>query len=405
MVMHIAVVGGGAAGIFAALFASRVPHFKVDLFEHNNAIGKKLLVTGSGKCNLANLNADHSKYSCQPNTHLDVLFKICGVRELLDVFERLGIPTTMTDDGWYYPLSKSARNVVDILQENLLTSGVKLRVSTHVLSVEKKDRQFLLTYSENGQVTSQAFDKLIIATGGMARPELGSRGEVFPVLAQLGHTVVSIRPALGPIVVELGNMKTLQGVRVNAKASLFKGSEQLITALGNLIFTEWGLNGPAVMDISNEIREPGPSHYIVTLDLLAPFRNIFDAQLSRVKPGGTVSGFLKAFFPPKVVAYFLHLANIKENAAFGQVGKKELDLLIAKLTQVRFAVVDVKGFKDCQMSAGGVPLSEIDPRTFQSTIVEGLYLAGEVLDVVGPCGGYNLTFAFASGAVAGHLNG
>src|SRR5690606_3430652 len=184
-VMEIAVIGAGAAGIMAALQAAHGAG-QVTLFEHNQTIGRKLLVTGSGRCNLSNDNLDPSLYFCEDSDWIAKFLDSFGTAELKEVFEKLGIPTIKTDDGWYYPLSQSAQAVVEILHERLLEVGVTLRLATEVEWFSFKEEQFELKLNWNERKTIERFDKLVVAAGGKAYPELGSKGSLFPAIAGLG---------------------------------------------------------------------------------------------------------------------------------------------------------------------------------------------------------------------------
>jgi predicted Rossmann fold flavoprotein len=197
-------------------------------------------------------------------------------------------------------------------------------------------------------------------------------------------------------------LQPLQGVRLDVGVTLWKGSQRLAAATGNTIFTEWGLNGPAVMDISHWISAYPPTELELSLDLLAFFSKEFDQLLAQKrKTAMLLRVFLGAFFPPKVGATYLRNAHLSEDIPLHQVSDRALEGLIAKLKDTRLRVKGVRGFEYCQISAGGVPVSEVDPLTLESRRVKGLFLTGETLDVVGPCGGYNLQYAFSSGALAG----
>ncbi len=399
--MSIAVIGAGASGIIAALQAAWHGAY-VTLFEHNDAVGKKLLVTGSGRCNIANQYATKEKYACADQDWMGDLLHAFGVGKVLEMLEQVGIPVYKTSDGWYYPLSDSARCVVDILTEALRLAGVDLRLSTHITGLERRDGQFNMRHYIKNQCFDEPFQKVIVACGGKAFPSLGSRGDFFPILENLGHNVLPLRPALAPLLVDLGAWKALQGVRLDVEASLWQGEKLLDRTMGNLIFTEWGLNGPAVMDLSHHISVQPDKRLTLSLNLLAFFEQEFDAFLKEKRHSEMSMGaFLKAFLPPKAAAFYPELAGIYETTAMGKINQDKLQELILLLKETRLPVRGVRGFEHCQVSTGGVPVSEVDPVSCESRLIKGLYLVGETLDVVGPCGGYNLTYDFASGAVAG----
>ncbi|NLG96463.1 MAG: aminoacetone oxidase family FAD-binding enzyme [Chloroflexi bacterium] len=397
----IAVIGAGASGIAAALQAAwnGAP---VTLFERNEAIGRKLLVTGSGRCNITNDAASAEKYTCADPAWMESLLGCFGVKDLLSMLARIGILVHKTDDGWYYPLSDSAHSVVEAFSSALAQAGVNLVQPAEVRSFGMKGKRFTVRYLQDGQEQERKFDQVIVSAGGPAYPSLGSRGELFPVLKRMGHTVLPLRPALAPVLAELGDLRPLQGVRLNAGVTLWNGSRRLTSTRGNLIFTQWGLNGPAVMDASHHITAHPGAAVELSLNLLAYFQTEFDRLLAQNRKSlMPLRVFLGAFFPPKVVSVYLKNARLPEDLPLSRVSDESLELLIKKLKDTRLPVKGVRDFEYCQMSVGGVPVSEVNPHTLESRVVSGLFLTGETVDVIGPCGGYNLTFAFISGALAG----
>jgi predicted Rossmann fold flavoprotein len=399
--MTVAVIGAGASGMAAALQAAW-QGAAVTLFERNAEVGRKLLVTGSGRCNITNAAVGAEKYTCADPIWIETLIEQFGLANLLAMLASIGIPVHKTPDGWYYPLSNSAQSVVEAFNSALNLAGVVLCNQTQVTSIGAGGKGFTVRFLRAGKEQENEFERVIVSAGGTAYPALGSRGELFPVLEQLGHTVLPKRPALAPLLADLGFLKPLQGVRLNVGAALWNGSQRLAATEGNLILTEWGLNGPAVMDLSHHVSNFSDFGLELSLNLLAFFQDEFDSLLAQKRASAMPARvFLDAFFPPKVGLIYLKNARLAEDTPLGQVDDTALGRLIDLLRNTRLAVKGLRGFEYCQISAGGVPVSEIDPHTLESRRVKGLYLTGETLDVVGPCGGYNLHYAFSSGALAG----
>lgn len=399
--MKVAVVGAGASGMMASLQAAW-HGATVTLLERNTTVGKKLLVTGSGHCNITNAAATAAVYTCADPKWMEALLGDFGVQDLLAVLEDIGIPVHKTVDGWYYPLSDSAHTVVNAFASALDIAEVRLCAPAQVTSIHGHKKGYVVCFSSNGKEEEKKFDRVIVSAGGKAYPSLGSRGELFPVLENLGHTVLPKRPALAPLLVGLGSLHPLQGVRLDVGVNLWHEDQRLAATMGNLIFTEWGINGPAVMDLSHHVSAYPEKKLELSLNLLAFFQAEFDRLLAQKRTSlMPLQVFLGAFFPPKVVSLYLKNMKLPADISMKQMSDSKLRPLIQKLQDTRLPVKGVRGFEYCQISAGGVPVTEVNPHTMESLRMPGLFLTGETLDVVGPCGGYNLQYAFSSGALAG----
>ncbi len=399
--MRIAVIGAGAGGIMAGLAAARSHNNEVVLFERNPKVGRKLLVTGSGRCNITNAAVSAERYVCTDQAWMAEFLARFGVGELKQLMWELGIPLKHTDDGWYYPCSESAHAVVEILEQRLLNSSVKLRVATIVKQIkqsETHERSFDLAWQSAEGLHHEQFECVVVASGGKAYPELGSKGELFGYLERMGHSVKPQIPALGPIYVRLGPIKHLQGLRFDVRAAIYEGDTCLGQANGNVIVTEKGFNGPGVMDLSHLVGL-NPGH---DLNLHVSF-DFVDTPVFRAlveQPGQTILSLLEAYLPPKAAEWLIEHAWLKPNDS---LGAEQLEKLI-QAAELSFEVTGAGDFTRSQVTVGGVSVGEVSPETCESRLVPGLYLTGETLDVAGPCGGFNLHFAFGSGFLAGtHL--
>jgi predicted Rossmann fold flavoprotein len=365
----------------AALKASRAGK-KIHLFDSNNQIGRKLLVTGSGRCNITNLNANPESYYCANPSFLQPLFIQYPPELLRKEVRQSSILTYATSDGWCYPVSESAATVVDALSQALIEAGVEFHLKTTITNIQHEKPGFKLVSSDQRIFHC---DRLVVASGGKAYPSLGSTGALFAELQNLGHTVLPVLPALAPIEANISTFRKLQGVRLDVIARLWEKNEMLGESNGNLIITSWGFNGPAVMNLSHLVS-------------LHPGTDLFSEHKNSSTP---VHILLGAALPHKLPKVILQLSRLSPDISCDQLNQESLQQLWEKLTSIRFKVQGIRGFEFCQLKVGGVPLNEVTPKDFQSRPVPNLYLAGEVLDVVGPCGGYNLHFAFASGALVG----
>ena len=374
----------------------------VTLFERNASIGRKVMVSGGGRCNLTNDGVTASRYTCADPAWMETLLAGFGKADLLAMLRRIGVPSYHTDDGWYYPLSDSAQTVVDAFGSAMTEAGVTQHINAQVTAIRLEKGGIRLHTILDGVERDDTFERVIVAAGGHAYPNLGTKGELFAELKRLGHTVLTSRPALAPVIVELKELAPLQGLRVDAGVTLWDGKTRVDSTAGNMIFTQFGLNGPAVMDISHQISARPGHDLTLQLDLLKFVRKDFDELLAQKRQSNTpVRVFLGGFFAPKIGALYLRLARLPEGILFSQLDQPGLERLLHRLEDTRLVTTGVREFEYCQISAGGVPATETDPRTLESCKVKGLYLTGETLDVVGPCGGYNIQYAFSSGALAG----
>lgn len=374
---------------------------RVTLFDHNAEIGKKLLVTGSSRCNISNAMVGAEKYACADEGWMRAFFQAYPPARLRSLLDALGIPTYSTADGWYYPLSNSAHSVVEILRADLLARGVALALSTQVVDLRREEGGFALRFPSGEPARERFFDKVVLAAGGKAYPSLGSRGELFPVLARMGHSVVPLLPALGPLVVALGKFQALRGLRFDVGTAVYAGEQRLGASFGNVIFTARGLNGPGVMNLSHLAARCSQENLSLVLDFCVAFESALsdeNVELAGIKKPLV---FLNRFFPPKASRFFLEYAGIGVGQENEPLTSDELQKLLAALRSVTLPILGIRSFDESQLSAGGVPVTEVRPETCESTRIPGLYLVGETLDVVGPCGGYNLHFAFTSGTLAG----
>jgi len=285
----------------------------------------------------------------------------------------------------------------------LALTNIELHTSTPIKDIRAGKNGFTLITDKNETFT---VERLIMASGGKAYPTLGSTGELFPVLERMGHHMLPVLPALAPVLAELGPFHPLQGIRLDVQATLWDGKIRLAATSGNLIITEWGFNGPAVMDLSHLVSTHAGHDLRLELNLLAANEPALLSLIERKRHLPIpLSVALEAVLPPKVPPAFLKATNLPADITMKEISEEKLKHLLHLLTHVSVAIKGTRGFEYCQLKTGGVPVTEVDPASMASRAVPGLYLAGEVLDVVGPCGGYNLQFAFSSGAIAGKAAG
>lgn len=382
----------------AALFAARAG-WKVKLIDRNEKVGRKLLVTGAGRANLTNQNMDASRYtSVDPHWMQRVLDQF-GHNELIVFFRSIGILTYTTHDGWTYPLSESAQSVVDAFENALKLAGVKLLLNQRITAIRKEADGFVLTSADKVELRTQ---RLVVASGGKASPALGSTGDLFSSLRTLGHHINPVLPALAPLTAEMKPWQKLQGVRLDARASLYENELLLAETTGNLIFTAWGLNGPAVMDLSHHVSTRSGAKLELRLNVLFDREDKLRMLIKDFRRTPTpLATLMSSVVAPKLATVILPMCRLAEDVKLSAINEAQVEKVLRLLKAMPISITGVRGFEFCQVSAGGVPTGEVDPLNMRSRVVPGLSLAGETVDVIGPCGGYNLQFAFSSGAIAG----
>ena len=396
---RVGVVGAGPAGIMAALAAAWAGA-QVLLFDTNEIVGRKILVTGNGRCNISNADVRPERYTCAESSFLERMFAEIPPATLLDTLRDLGAPTAATADGWYYPLSKSAATVADALATAVELAGVELHLTTRVRDVRPAGDGFVLVAGDGAQ--TYGVERVIVASGGKAYPTLGSRGDLFPVLGALGHAIEPLRPALAPIVADMRRLQKLQGVRANVILTLLDGEQELYITQGNMMFTKTGLSGPAAMDLSHAVSARPTRGLTLSVDLLGPHKPVLLEQLARMRPHpAPLAVVLGSVLAPKIAPVLIPMAGLPADVRTNRLLESDAERVVDQLTHLRVSVKSVGDFDVAQVSAGGVPVTEVEPVGMASRVVSGLHLAGEVLDVIGPCGGFNLHFALTSGMLAG----
>jgi predicted Rossmann fold flavoprotein len=411
----IAVVGAGAAGLMAAAAAAKsIPGERILLLEKNPAAGKKLYATGNGRCNFLNRSAVKESYFAREcgGSAADwvgpALEKISPER-LEKIFCALGIPAVEEAEGRLYPRSLQAESVAEALLLAVEAAGAELRVNETVTACRKTAGGFVL---ESGHRTSVSARCVILSTGGKAGLQYGSQGDGYKLAAALGHRIVKPIPALTQLLLDAPDPE-LFGVRVRARISLRRHCggkrESVAVDTGEVQLTREGLSGICTFNISRFYEIAESTDYTAALDffpesspeqLLAILRER-RCQLAR-RPGMT---FLNGLLPLKLARAILKEAGVFEQGKTGDLSEESMRRIAAICKNYERKVKGTKSWKDAQVTAGGVSLEEVDPSRLLSRLVPGLYFAGEILDVDGPCGGYNLTWAFASGWIAGTAAG
>ncbi len=389
----LAVVGGGAAGLTAAISASR-RGAKAVVLERMPRPGKKLLATGGGRCNLFNERLSASDYaSTDPSLAAAVLERF-GLEDIRGFFKGLGLEMISDGAGRVYPVTQQASSVLRVLEMEIARLGVLVVTGFDVTGIVPNPGSFALSSAAGRKVDARA---VVLAGGGRSYPALGSNGGCYGLAERLGHRIVPPVPSAVPLVVRDRMCHLLQGQKVRVSVAAVVDGRTGRPAEGELLFTQYGLSGTAVLDISESIsvavNREGKKGAAVVADLV-PFmtEERLAAELRRREKAGWADRDLLAGILPEKFSLAVPQLLGKEGTASDLAGK---------LKAMRFAVSGTRGWNEAEFTSGGVDAREVKPRTLASKLRKGLYFAGEVLDVQGGRGGYNLAWAWASGFVAG----
>ncbi len=399
---HIAVIGGGASGLMASCYAARHGN-RVTLFEKQKCIGRKILVTGNGRCNIANIHLDPGKYNGRNPRIIHNIFSRFGLQETIDFFTSIGIPLVEGKDGKLFPASLQSSSVTRVFEYEIAKRGVEVKLHRRIDSISMKKNRFILETAGN---ESYNFDAVILSPGSSAYPQVGGTDQGYELASSLNHTVSTPFPAILPINIPLRKIHRLEGIKWDCAISVLHGGKIIDRSSGELLFTKFGISGPVSLDVSRSVnalilKNEAP-------ELLVDFfpektgnelREMLDSVWLDVgrEIGFSLTGVLKQRMPEVI----LELAGIDPLKKVSEITAADKKIIIQHLKGLCLEPGKPRGFNEAVVAAGGINVDEIDPVTMESRIVPGLYITGEVLDIDGRSGGYNLQFAWSTGAIAG----
>ena len=407
---EIIIAGGGASGVFLALLLADYGK-EVMIIEGKDRILKKLLTTGNGRCNLTNekvMENYRQMYSCSDEQYDFSPLKEYDLSDTLSYFSSLGLNVTTLDEHKMYPLSLQSSSVVDILRLSLAEKNISLKLNEKVNDIRKKGKKF--TISTN--LEQYECENLVISTGGMAAPGTGSDGSMFKILRNLGHRIITPMPSLVQMKLDHPSLRALSGVKVNGTGTLFISGKEIRKEYGELLFTDYGISGPPVLQLSRFLHphlEDG-KELTISLDLF-PDKSPAEVTDMILNHAGSFSyrsalDAFKSLLPSKLIPVLLKESGIERpSGILGEIDHRHLIRLSELLKEWSFNITGTQGFNMAQGTYGGVDISEVK-RSLESKKVPGLYLTGEVLDVLGACGGFNLQWAWSTaGTVMKALTG
>ncbi len=400
MKTEIAVIGGGASGLMAAITAKKSGK-EVIILERKDRILKKVLITGNGRCNITNVNANISNYFGKNISSVENILNRFTPQDTMDFFNELGIICNEENRGKVYPLSGQASSVVDALRFEAERLGIKIETEFYVRKIEKDGFKFRI-YSEDRKKIEAG--RVILAAGGQSYPELGSNGSGFELAKELGHSVTRLSPSIVQLKTEKHQVKGLQGIKTDVAVTAYGDNKKICTYNGELLFTDYGISGNVVFNISFVM--PLYKNVEFEIDFMEKFdyNELYEIlkERKRILSHLTMENYFNGMINKKLGQFLSKVSGIEKlSKPVKDLNDSDIRKLCTVLKKYRVKILETTGFKNAQVTAGGVLLDEVNIETLESKIVKGLYFSGEVLDVYGECGGFNLQWAWASGYIAG----
>lgn len=394
---EVAVVGAGPAGIMAAITASGIGR-RTAIIDKNDRVGRKLLVTGNGRCNLTNLHPTVDRYHGSTPEFIQSVISRFDQDAVMAFFQDLGLVLKEEENGRIFPRTNQASSVAELLRRKLLANGVDLMLETQVKNIERSD-VWKITLLDGKVQTSE---RLVLATGGRAAHHLGSTGDGLYWAEKLGHTLTPIYPALVPMETAETWPQEARGTKIEAVVRATADSQEIGRAEGDVLFTEYGVSGPGVMALAGAIAPHLETATVrIHIDIIPDLsQDDVCRLLFRLALGGspiTPREALTGIVPSALIPIVLRLSGVED----GPISKAKLLGVVRTLKDMTLTITKLRRLREAQVTMGGVDTREINPETLESRLIPGLYFAGEIMDVHGDSGGFNLQWAWSSGHVAG----
>jgi len=396
--MVIGIIGGGASGMAAALAAAENPNVQVLLIERQARLGRKLQVTGNGRCNLTNLHALEGGYHGGDASFAGYALEAFDPEMTLRWFRSLGLFTVAEASGRVYPYSDQANSVLDVLRFALERPNIRVLTGLEITKVRRNESGFTVESGDG----SYLCDKLIVACGGLAGTKVGGSMSGYKLLGKLGHRSTRLRPALVQLKSSWGGVTGLKGVRANCHAQIFHDDTLFTQSTGELQFTEYGLSGPVIFEVSRDVCQKKGS-WVCRLDFLPDTEKeqLLKELLRRQRTQLPAEELLTGILHNRLGRVLTKAAGVSGSGKIAELHREDLEAVCRAVKEFDIPVTEPMGMDSAQVTAGGILTSEFDRETMESKLVPGLYACGEVLDIDGDCGGYNLQWAWSSGRLAG----
>ena len=404
--MIISIVGGGPAGIMSAI-SSKIqnPDCKVIVFEKNNRIGKKLLATGNGRCNYTNNIMSEERFHSSNDGFYNNILNNFDLNDTLEFFDGIGIYPYHEESGKIFPSSLQSSSILDALRYEMNRLQIVVHEDVNINWIKKENGQIIIGDANGNKYVT---DRLILAMGGCAMPSSGSDGSGYELAKSIGHTLITPFPGIVQLNLESPFKNHLNGVRIVSNVKLIGKDEKVLREeFGDLLFTSYGVSGPTILDISrmaNEELNSGKDVY-VSINLLGDMPqekilNILETRMANLYYKTIEDSFI-GLIHKKAIIPLLKYSNIDKSLKYSDLNYDSLKKLAKSIYDFRFKITSSQGFENAQVSCGGIDTREINEYTLESKKMKGVYFAGEIVDVDGDCGGYNLQWAWSSGFTAG----
>lgn len=401
----VLVIGGGAAGMFAAIFAAYNGN-EVHLFEKNEKLGKKLFITGKGRCNITNASDLEVLFSSVVTNAKFLYSSFYGYtnQDVIDFFENIGVQTKIERGNRVFPVSDHSSDVISGLTKELKKLGVKIHLRTEVERVVGKEHFEQIELKNGKKIVG---DSCIIATGGFSYQTTGSTGDGYRFAKEMGHQVTEILPSLVPLVIQEEYVKELQGLSLrNIEAAVYDGKKKLYSDFGEMLFTHYGVSGPLMLSASSYIAKKVKEKELKLVIDLKPALTFeqLDGRVLREFEESMNKQFKNAIqklFPSKLVPVILAVSDIDSEKKVNLITKEERQQFVTLIKNFTLTITGLRDFDEAIITKGGVDVKEINPSTMESKFVQGVYFVGEILDLDALTGGFNLQIAWSTGHAAG----
>jgi len=403
--LKIAIIGAGASGILACINAKRInKNIHIDLFDSNKSVGKKILASGNGRCNISNTTLSQSNYIGENPSFVNFCLKEFNYKTFEKFCRSIGLLLDIKDTSKVYPLSNEAKSVVNLLQSQLESLGVNIITQTAIKDVSKHENKFTLKSEED---IFNEYDKVLISSGLGAAPQLNSTEDGINIAQSFGHSINPTYPSLVGLNVQSSYHHKLTGMKKEVNTTLYINGQKEYEVIGDVLFTKYGVSGFGILDLSQIASYNLSLYQEVQISINFFPKSNRNELLSQVEallkalPNEKASVLLTGMVSNKLPNVLLEVCNLDQDVKAKDINAKQIRSLVNQLINWRLKITDTQGFKHAEVSGGGIRTEEVNDKTFESKKVKGLYFTGEVLDIVGHRGGYNLHFAWASGFVAG----